>query len=118
LVCGRFEGFDERIRSYIDEEISIGDYVLLGGEIAALVIIEAVSRLIPGVIGNQASLEKESFSGNVLEYAQYTKPFEFRGQKVPDILISGNHQKVDEWREKNSQARTNARRNDLLKQNV
>ena len=116
LICGRFEGFDERIRSYIDEEISIGDYILLGGEIAAMVIIEAVSRLVPGVVGNHESLNSESFSGGLLEYAQYTKPMAFRGQKVPEILLSGNHRKIAEWRKESALAKTKIRRFDLLTQ--
>ncbi len=113
LICGRFEGFDERVRSYTDEEISIGDYVLLGGEVAAMVIIEAVSRLVPGVIGNPESLRIESFNKHLLEHAQYTKPIEFRGDKVPEVLVSGNHQKIDSWRKESAITKTRAKRKDL-----
>jgi tRNA (guanine37-N1)-methyltransferase len=113
LICGRFEGFDERIRDFVDEEISIGDYILLGGEIPAMAIIEAVSRLIPGVIGNDNSLVDESFHADLLEYAQYTKPLNFRDKVVPEILISGHHQKIEEWRLTSSISRTKKNRSDL-----
>lgn len=119
LVCGRYEGVDERVTKFIDEEISIGDYVLTGGEIPALAIIDSITRLLPGVLGNQDSLTEESFSGqfenrqspikNLLEYPQYTKPeiFEADGKKyrVPKILLSGHHQQIKDWREKHSRKR-------------
>ncbi len=114
FICGRFEGFDERVRSHVDEEISIGDYILLGGETAAMAIVEAVGRLLPGVVGNSDSLCAESFGGDLLEYAQYTKPAEFRGQRVPEVLISGNHREIAKWRKKSALAKTEARRADLL----
>ncbi|MBU2644257.1 tRNA (guanosine(37)-N1)-methyltransferase TrmD [bacterium] len=116
LICGRFEGFDDRIRHYVDEEISIGDFILMGGEIAAMAIIESVSRLIPGVVGNQASLEQESFNQDLLEHDQYTRPFDYEGYKVPDILISGNHQKIKEWCETNAIRKTREKRRDLYRQ--
>lgn len=115
VICGHYEGFDERIRSGIDLiEISIGDYVLTGGEIAAMVIIDAVVRLIPDVLGGNGSLKDESFTNGILEYPQYTRPAEFRGMKVPEILVSGNHRKVEEWRMKEAIMRTQERRPDLL----
>ncbi len=115
IVCGRYEGVDERIRElYIDREISIGDYVLSGGENAASVIVESVSRFIPGVLGNDQSTENDSFNQNVLEYPQYTRPEEFEGIKVPDILLSGNHAEIDEWRKKESIKKTFIKRPDLL----
>jgi len=114
LLCGRYEGIDERIRPFIDEELSIGDYILSGGEIAALVIIDAVARLIPGVVGNQESVEEESFSHGLLEYPHYTRPEEFRGMRVPEVLLSGNHAKIADWRRQQSLLRTRERRPDLL----
>lgn len=114
LVCGHYEGYDERIRNFVDEEISIGDYVLTGGEIPAMVIIDSVVRLIPGVI-KKDSYESDSFSNNLLDYPTYTKPYEFRGLKVPDILLSGNHQKIKQWREDQALINTKKRREDLLK---
>lgn len=116
LVCGRYEGIDERIHPFIDEELSIGDYILSGGEIAALVVIDAVARLIPGVVGNQESVEEESFSHGLLEYPHYTRPEEFRGMRVPEVLLSGNHAKITSWRRQQSLLRTRARRPDLLSQ--
>ena len=114
LICGRFEGVDERVAQHLaDEEISIGDYVLAGGELAALVVIETVSRLIPGVLGNQDSLTAESHAGGDLEYPQYTRPAEYRGHKVPDILLSGDHAKVDAWRRAQADQATRRRRPDL-----
>ena len=98
LICGHYEGFDERIKTRVDEIISIGDFVLTGGEIPATAIVDSVVRLLPGVI-NEDSLDSESFTDNLLDYPQYTKPAEYRGLKVPDILISGNHQKIAEYRE-------------------
>ncbi len=114
LVCGRYEGIDERIRAFVDEEISIGDYILSGGEIAALVVIDAVARLVPGVVGRKESTEQESFSDGLLEYPQYTRPEEFRGFRVPEVLLSGNHLEIAHWRRRQSLLRTRARRPDLL----
>ncbi len=115
LTCGHYEGIDERIReAWIDREISIGDFVLTGGEPAALVLLDAVVRLVPGVVGNAESLADESFQTNLLEYPHYTRPREFRGMKVPDVLLSGHHGKIDEWRREKSLERTRERRPDLL----
>ncbi len=114
LIAGRYEGIDERVRSLVDQEISIGDYVLSGGELPAMVVIEAVARLVPGVIGNPDSLAEESFASEGLEYTQYTRPEEFRGMRVPEVLQSGDHAKVREWREAEARKRTIQRRPDLL----
>ncbi len=119
LLCGRYEGFDERIRLILrPEEISIGDYVLNGGEVAAMVIIETVIRLVPGVLGDEDSSASDSFSGSRrwLEWAQYTRPREYRGHQVPAVLLGGNHQAIQQWREENSRERTCQRRRDLLDQ--
>jgi len=116
LVCGRYEGMDDRIRQVLQaEDISIGEYVLAGGEMPALVLIEAVSRLIPGVMGNAGSLGEESFSDGLLEYPQYTRPAEFRGLKVPDVLLSGHHRLVADWRREQALRRTFERRPELLR---
>ncbi len=116
LLCGRYEGVDERVlENHIDEEVSIGDYVLTGGEFAAMVFVDAVTRLIPGVLGNHSSLDQESFTQPLLEYPQYTRPPEFRGHKVPDILLSGDHKKIEAWRREKSLEKTKKRRPDLLK---
>jgi len=114
LVCGRYEGFDDRIRGLVNEEVSLGDFVLLGGEAAALAVIEATARLLPGVLGNDESAADESHADGLLEYPQYTRPEVFRGQKVPDILRSGNHAAIARWRRKESLRRTLERRPDLL----
>jgi len=115
LVCGRYEGFDERIRLHLaDREISIGDYILTGGELSALVVIDAVSRLIPGVLGNDVSLEAESFSRGLLEYPQYTRPASYKGWSVPDVLISGNHAQIEHWKRVEALRRTWRRRPDLI----
>jgi tRNA (guanine37-N1)-methyltransferase len=115
LIAGRYEGFDERVRTLVDREISIGDYVLTGGELAAMVVIEAVARLAPGVLGNPGSLQEESFGATLaLEYPHYTRPEEFRGMRVPDILLSGDHGKIKDWRAAESRKRTARRRPDLL----
>lgn len=114
FLCGRYEGIDERIRPFVDEELSIGDYILSGGEIAALVVIDAVARLIPGVVGRQESVEEESFSHGLLEYPHYTRPEEFRGMRVPAVLLSGNHAEIACWRRRQSLLRTRERRPDLL----
>jgi tRNA (guanine37-N1)-methyltransferase len=116
LVCGRYEGFDERIRSHVDEEISLGDFVMTGGEVAAMAIIDACSRLLPGVIGNEASTIDESHSpdtGGLLEYPHYTRPAEFRGARVPEVLSGGNHAEIARWRREQAIARTKERRPDL-----
>ncbi len=109
LLCGRYEGFDERIRSLVDEQISIGDYVLTGGELAALIITDAVSRLIPGVLGHEDSAKDESFSKDLktLEYPHYTRPEVFMGKKVPQDLLSGNHQAIEDWRKNNMKKKKN-----------
>jgi tRNA (guanine37-N1)-methyltransferase len=115
LLCGRYEGVDDRIASHlVDGEWSIGDYVLAGGELAALVIVEAVGRLVPGVVGNEASIADESFTSGILEYPQFTRPADFRGWKVPEVLLSGDHGKVDRWRHAAALARTIDRRPDLI----
>ena len=115
LICGRYEGVDERVAEHLaDEELSIGDYVLAGGELAALVVIEAMSRLVPGVLGNPGSLETESHTHQLLEHPQYTRPPEFRGWTVPEVLLSGNHAEVDKWRRARSAEVTRARRPDLV----
>ena len=114
LICGHYEGFDERIKTLVDEEISIGDYILTGGEIAASAIIDSVVRLLDGVITKE-SLESESFNNNLLDYPTYTKPAEYRGLKVPDVLISGNHELINKWREEKRQEKTKDKRPDLLK---
>jgi tRNA (guanine37-N1)-methyltransferase len=115
IICGRYEGFDERIREHLsDREISIGDYILTGGELPALVLIDAVSRLIPGVLGNEESTISESFSSGLLEYPQYTRPAEYKSWKVPDVLVSGNHAEIELWRKNESLQRTYKRRPDLL----
>jgi len=115
VLCGRYEGVDERVRGlFIDEEISIGDYVLTGGELAALVLIDAVSRLLPGVLGSDRSAEEDSFFHSLLEYPQYTRPSSFRGLPVPEVLLSGNHSAISLWRRKQALRRTYLRRPDLL----
>ena len=113
FVCGHYEGFDERIRNFVDEEISIGDYVLTGGEIPAMAVSDSIIRLIDGVIKKESYME-ESFSNNLLDYPVYTKPQEFRGMKVPEILLSGDHKKIDEWRKAEQLKKTQQKRNDLL----
>jgi tRNA (guanine37-N1)-methyltransferase len=114
LVCGRYEGVDERVKSFVDEELSVGDYTLSGGEPAAMVVIDAVSRLIPGVLGNEVSAAEDSFADGLLEYPQYTRPEDFRGMKVPEILLSGDHQRIREWRRAQSIMLTRQRRPDLV----
>jgi len=115
LLCGHYEGVDERVcRHLATDELSIGDYVLTGGELAAMVVVDAVSRLIPGVLGADASIQEESHSENLLEYPQYTRPPEFRGWRVPDILFSGHHAQIARWRRKESLRRTRERRPDLF----
>jgi tRNA (guanine37-N1)-methyltransferase len=115
LLCGRYEGIDERVRElFVDEEISIGDYVLTGGELAAMVLIDAVSRLLPGVLGSDRSAEDDSFNNSLLEYPQFTRPSDFRGHGVPKILLSGNHSTISLWRRREALRRTWVRRPDLL----
>jgi tRNA (guanine37-N1)-methyltransferase len=115
LVCGRYEGVDERVREqFIDEEISIGDYILTGGELPALVVLDAVVRLVPGVLGNEEAAAHDSFQRGLLEGPQYTRPEEFRGWRVPEILLSGNHKKIERWRRHQMLWRTFTRRPDLL----
>jgi len=116
LVTGHYEGFDERARqSLADDELSIGDYVLTNGALPAMVVIDAVTRLLPGVLGDDESSRDESFSHGLLEYPQYTRPAEFRGMKVPDVLISGNHADIEKWRREQAKLRTKQQRPDLLK---
>ncbi len=115
LICGHYEGVDERVREHlVTDEISIGDYVLTGGELAAMVIVDATSRLLPGVLGGEESILEESHSNNLLEYPHYTRPPEFRGWRVPDILLSGHHANIARWRRKESIRRTRQRRPDLF----
>jgi tRNA (guanine37-N1)-methyltransferase len=115
LLCGRYEGIDERVREqFVDEEISIGDYVLTGGELAAMVVIDAISRLLPGVLGSDRSAAEDSFFNSLLEYPQYTRPFDYRGSLVPEVLVSGNHQSIARWRRKEALKRTWIRRPELL----
>ncbi len=114
LICGRYEGVDERVKSFVDEELSVGDYTLSGGEPAANVVIDAVARLIPGVLGNDSSAADESFVNGLLEYPQYTRPEDFRGIKVPEVLLSGDHERVKRWRREMSLKLTRERRPDLL----
>jgi tRNA (guanine37-N1)-methyltransferase len=119
LICGRYEGLDERVRlAVVDREISIGDYVLTGGEIPALVLIDAISRYVPGFLGCEQSVEEDSFSQDLLEYPQYTRPQVFRGMAVPEVLLSGNHVEIKRWRRKESLRRTFFRRPDLLERAV
>lgn len=114
FICGHYEGFDERIRSLVHEEISIGDYVLTGGELPAMVVIDGISRLIPGVLGEEESIYEDSFYQGLLEHPHYTRPREFRGISVPEVLVSGNHEKIRLWRRKESLRRTKERRPELL----
>ena len=118
LVCGSYEGFDERVREALaNDELSIGDYVLTNGALPAMVIIDAVTRLLPGALGDDQSSHDESFSCGLLEYPQYTRPAEFRGMKVPEVLLSGNHAEIEKWRLEQAKQRTKERRRDLLEQN-
>jgi len=114
FICGHYEGVDERVKDAIDEEISVGDYVLTGGELAAMAVIDALSRFIPGVLGDKASSEEDSFCGGLLEYPQYTKPGSYRGKTIPDVLMSGNHKKIAGWRREQAVMNTFFRRPDLL----
>ncbi|HOI74352.1 MAG TPA: tRNA (guanosine(37)-N1)-methyltransferase TrmD [Syntrophales bacterium] len=115
MICGHYEGVDERIRTHlVDREISIGDYILTGGELAAMVLVDAVARLVPGVLGNSTSPQADSFSDGLLEYPQYTRPENFREWKVPDVLLSGHHKAIEDWRRREALKRTWQRRRDLL----
>ena len=115
IICGHYEGVDERVgQKIVDEKISVGDYVLTGGELPAMVIVDAVSRLLPGVLGKKESLQEESFSQNLLEYPQYTRPAHFQGMKIPKILLSGHHQHITAWRKQQAVARTKKERPELL----
>jgi tRNA (guanine37-N1)-methyltransferase len=118
ILCGRYEGFDERIRSLADLELSIGDYVLTGGELAAMVVADAVTRLLPGVLGGETSADEESFTTGLLEYPHYTRPAEYRGMVVPEVLLSGDHARIARWRREQSLLRTALRRPDLLEADV
>jgi len=116
LLCGHYEGVDERVREHlIDEEISIGDYVLTGGEVAAMVLVEVIVRMIPGVVGKEESVKRDSFYDSFLDYPQYTRPAEFKGWKVPQVLLKGNHQAIEKWRREKMLERTWRRRPELLK---
>ncbi|MBN1551338.1 tRNA (guanosine(37)-N1)-methyltransferase TrmD [bacterium] len=115
LVCGRYEGVDERIREFaVDLDISLGDYVLSGGEVAAMTVIETLSRFIPGVVGDPVSVDSDSFTKSLFKFPQYTRPVDYRGMKVPEILVSGNHQKIEEWRIQKALERTQEKRPDLF----
>lgn len=114
FLCGRYEGIDERVKYFIDDEVSIGDYVLMGGEAAAIVMIEAITRLVKGVVGREDSVANDSFSDNLLEYPQYTRPYVFLDYKVPDVLLSGDHKKIKEWRYNEALKITKKRRFDLF----
>jgi tRNA (guanine37-N1)-methyltransferase len=114
LICGHYEGVDDRIHFYIDEELSIGDYILTGGEIPALIVVDAVTRLLPGVLGGDGATEEESFQEGLLEYPQYTRPRVFEGHEIPPVLLAGDHQRIARWRRRQALARTVRRRPDLL----
>ncbi len=114
LICGRYEGVDERVLEYVDEEISIGDFVLSGGEFAAMAVVEGIIRLIPGVLGNEGSAKNESFTTGILDYPHYTRPREFKGAAVPEVLVSGDHEKVKKWRREQAIKKTARNRPDLL----
>ena len=115
FLCGSYEGFDERIRTLAHDELSIGDYVLTNGGLPTMVVIDAVTRLLPGALGDEASASDESFSHGLLEYPHYTRPAEFRGMRVPEVLMSGNHAEIEKWRREQARQRTQERRPDLLK---
>ncbi len=115
LVCGRYEGVDERVSHLVDEELSIGDYVLNGGEVPAMVVVETVARLVPGVVGDEQSLADESFASETLEYPQYTRPREYKGFEVPEVLVSGDHKKIEEWKRQAALRKTAKHRPDLYR---
>ena len=116
LLCGHYEGVDERVMTIIDEEISIGDYVLTGGELPAMVLVDCLARFIPGVLGGEASAEEESFSEGLLEYPQYTRPANFRGMQVPEILLNGHHANIKAWRQQQAEEKTRQARPDLIRE--
>lgn len=116
FICGRYGGVDDRVRTYVDEELSIGDYILTGGELAALVMMDTIIRLVPGVLGNEASVADDSFADLLLNAPQFTRPEEFRGHRVPEVLLSGNHQQIRRWRRQEALRRTLQRRPELLQQ--
>ncbi len=117
LICGRYEGVDQRVADHLaDEEVSVGDYVLSGGEFAAMVLVDAVGRLVPGVVGNASSVLEDSFMHGLLDYPQYTRPAQYRGWQVPEVLLSGDHEKIREWREAAALRRTRRRRPDLIRE--
>ncbi|MFZ5447700.1 MAG: tRNA (guanosine(37)-N1)-methyltransferase TrmD [Thermodesulfobacteriota bacterium] len=118
LICGHYEGVDDRLHFYIDEELSIGDYILTGGEIPALIVVDAVTRLLPGVLGGEGAIEEESFQEGLLEYPHYTRPRIFEGHEVPQVLLEGDHQRIARWRRQQALARTVRRRPDLLTQTI
>ncbi len=118
FICGHYEGYDERIRDYVTDEISLGDYILTGGELGAMVMTDAVVRLLPGVLGNDDSIVDESHSTGLLEYPQYTRPAEFDGKRVPKVLLSGHHQRIEQWRKKEALKKTYLKRPDLLVQRM
>ncbi len=114
ILCGHYEGIDERVMDFVDDEISIGDYVLTGGEIPAMVLIDCIARMVPGVVKEEESVKNDSFYNGFLDYPHYTRPAVFKGLKVPEVLLSGDHKKIDEWRKKESYERTKKRRPDLI----
>jgi tRNA (guanine37-N1)-methyltransferase len=114
LICGHYEGIDERVHAYATDEVSVGDYILTGGEVAAMIVLDAVIRLIPGVLGDQKSLHQESFENNLLEYPQYTRPRAFESMEVPGVLLSGDHRAIERWRRRESLKKTQEARSDLL----
>ena len=117
MICGRYEGFDERIREYLaTDEISLGDFIVSGGELPAMLLIDAISRLVPNVVGSSASIQNDSFFNGLLQFPQYTRPASFRDMEVPDVLLSGNHNQIQKWREVKSLEKTYERRPDLLDQ--
>lgn len=118
FICGHYEGYDERVKSIVTDEVSIGDYVITGGELAAMIMIDATLRFVPGVLGNDISAYDDSFSNDLLEFPQYTRPADFRGMKVPDVLLSGNHELIRQWRLKESLKKTYNKRPDLLEKHT
>jgi tRNA (guanine37-N1)-methyltransferase len=116
LVAGHYEGYDERIREYVDQEVSLGDFVLTGGELPAMTIVDSIVRLLPGVLGDDNSSVSESFSDGLLEYPQYTRPTEYEGKKVPEVLLGGNHKVIEEWRQQQAIEKTKTRRPDLIRE--
>ncbi len=115
IICGHYEGVDERIMNYVDEEISIGDYILTGGEIPAMVLVDSIARMLPGVVKEKSSVKNDSFYNGLLDYPHYTRPAIFRSHKIPKVLLSGDHKKISEWRAEEAYKRTKERRPDLLK---